>query len=292
MGLTAYVCVWTSGPPDPTDRFVLLALTSFLNDNREDMEVWPGIPRLSQMTSLGATTIKRSIRRLRKDGWLSVIQEPNSGRRTNTYQIHFSPLPATERDAVKGMTTSKRQLSHDPEGPQRPGRSGPVPGRNDPSGGPQRPLDEGRSGRGGGPQRPPNKNRTGELNWKGTGSGPDAAQVEGQDQGEQTEGVSSSVVIPDDSDVLTFSRAWPGDLAMGAPPGIPDAWAMDWIDFQFKKRKFPVQWQRALVNDFKRDFRGRVAKALPGYRSSRSRDTAPVEPIPDWLASAAAEVLR
>jgi hypothetical protein len=68
---------------------------------------------------------------------------------------------------------------------------------------------------------------------------------------------STLYVLPSDEEVQKFAAAWPGEPASGVPP-MPAAWVDAWLARILARsgtESFPVQWQRAIVAGWRKDFR-------------------------------------
>lgn len=69
--------------------------------------------------------------------------------------------------------------------------------------------------------------------------------------------------IPDDETIRSFAQSWTGDMARGIPAGIPEVWWSGWVANRLNdEKKWPRDWQRALVLAFRADFLNRHPKAL------------------------------
>jgi hypothetical protein len=75
--------IWENGPGSVTDRFVLLAIADYAND---DGEAWPSIASIMKKTTLSERGVQTTIRRLEADNWLRI--ETGNGRHgCNKYHI-------------------------------------------------------------------------------------------------------------------------------------------------------------------------------------------------------------
>lgn len=105
-----------------------------------------------------------------------------------------------------------------------------------------------------------------------TGSEPDTEAVTDtvtttEQKGERgignRKGEAHPTEIPDDSAIRTFCENWPGDPARGIPAGIPEVWWSGWVANRLgDEKKWPRDWQRALLLAFRADFLNRHPKAL------------------------------
>lgn len=99
--------VWQNGPLDGKLRYVLVALADNAND---DGHAFPSIPYLVEKTRIPERTIQRIIAALERDGWLERTLRAGrtlqSGQKTTTYQLHWTPKPK-----VKGCQNVTPSLS-------------------------------------------------------------------------------------------------------------------------------------------------------------------------------------
>lgn len=73
-----------------------------------------------------------------------------------------------------------------------------------------------------------------------------------------------ATVIPTDDEVRAFAAEY-RDLARGCEAGIPEGWWRDWLAWMLrdlKRRPWPADWQRIMVNRFTSDLVSRHPKAL------------------------------
>lgn len=92
-------------------------------------------------------------------------------------------------------------------------------------------------------------------------------------------GEGSVFEVPSEEEVLGFAREWPGAPAWGAPPGIPEGWAIGWLAAQVGRgaARFPSDWRRVMVLRYRQDFgAGRVAigNSVGGARGAVSASVA------------------
>lgn len=94
--------IWESGPSNQAERFVLLALADFANDNGE---CWPALKTVASkccMTDRGAQKI---IRRLEESGWLKI--DTGGGRKgCNNYLINPEPRSPPEHGSPRTRFTT------------------------------------------------------------------------------------------------------------------------------------------------------------------------------------------
>ena len=84
--------VWESGPEKQADRFVLLAIADYAND---EGECWPSIAGICRKTCMSERGVQTIIRRLEADGWLHI--ETGKGRRNCNLYIIKTPAPHAPR---------------------------------------------------------------------------------------------------------------------------------------------------------------------------------------------------
>lgn len=90
MSIKVMSWVWENGPGKQAERFVLLALADFSND---DGECWPAIKSIGEKTCLSERGVQTILRRLEADGWIKC--KVNGGRGgANIYRIITSQNPA------------------------------------------------------------------------------------------------------------------------------------------------------------------------------------------------------
>jgi hypothetical protein len=83
MSIKIMSIVWDRGPENQAERFVLLALADYAND---DGECWPSIEGVARKTCLTDRGVRKIMRRLEDTGWLSI--EAGGGRKNcNLYRI-------------------------------------------------------------------------------------------------------------------------------------------------------------------------------------------------------------
>jgi hypothetical protein len=97
MSIKIMSTIWDRGPDNQSERFVLLALADYAND---EGECWPSIEGVARKTCLTDRGVRKIMRRLEETGWLEI--EAGGGRKNcNLYRIktlnivqpeHRSPL--------------------------------------------------------------------------------------------------------------------------------------------------------------------------------------------------------
>lgn len=74
---------WKSGPSDPTERYVFVAIADCAND---EGSAFPSLPTIASKTCLSLSTVRRSIASMESIGWLSVVRGKGAGKRSQ-YQL-------------------------------------------------------------------------------------------------------------------------------------------------------------------------------------------------------------
>ena len=90
MSIKVMASVWADGPPDTSDRFVLLALADYAND---DGECWPSIAGLMAKTCMSERGVQTVLRRLVAGGFVS-IQVGGGRSKNSTYTVKTPHLTA------------------------------------------------------------------------------------------------------------------------------------------------------------------------------------------------------
>ena len=75
--------VWEAGPEKPSERFVLLAIADYANN---EGECWPSIAGICRKTCMSERGVQTIIRRLKDQGWLH-IETGNGRRNCNLYTV-------------------------------------------------------------------------------------------------------------------------------------------------------------------------------------------------------------
>lgn len=88
-----------NGPSSPTTRLVLLALSTYMNEQKTT--AFPSTRTLASNTGLSRRAVEKHIRKARKEGWLAVSQQGRSGKgwKRNEYEIS-TPQPAKVENDV------------------------------------------------------------------------------------------------------------------------------------------------------------------------------------------------
>jgi len=82
------------------------------------------------------------------------------------------------------------------------------------------------------------------------------------------------VSVPSDEEVHAFGRVFPGDLARGVPPKIPEVWTASWLAWRKDESRapWPADWKAALARKFVQDWLAKHPKAL-GVEANGVRET-------------------
>ena len=83
MSIKIMSMIWDRGPENQSERFVLLALADYAND---EGECWPSIGGIARKTCLTDRGVRKIIRRLQDAGWLE-IEEGGGRKNCNLYRI-------------------------------------------------------------------------------------------------------------------------------------------------------------------------------------------------------------
>jgi len=99
--------IWNGGPEKQSDRFVLLALADYAND---DGECWPSIAVVMRKTCMSKRGIQTVLRRLKADGWLEI--EAGGGRKNcNLYRVKTPQEMHPAGDAPPHMSAETPQMT-------------------------------------------------------------------------------------------------------------------------------------------------------------------------------------
>lgn len=86
------------------------------------------------------------------------------------------------------------------------------------------------------------------------------------------EASEASSVLPDVEAVLAWARSWPGLPAVGIPPGIPEAWILDWWAYRTRPGRGPLgDWRREAELRFRSDWTSGHSKARPAVPAPQKR---------------------
>lgn len=102
MSIKFMSLIWSDGPQRQSDRFVLLALADYAND---DGECWPSIAGIVRKTCLSERGVQAIIKRLQSDGWLQI--SVGGGRKgCNFYTIKTPQEVHPAQDAPSSVCTT------------------------------------------------------------------------------------------------------------------------------------------------------------------------------------------
>ena len=116
MSIKVMSQVWENGPAKTTDRFVLLALADYAND---EGQCWPSIAGIARKTCLTERGVQKCIRRLESEGWLEI--EVGSGRKNcNVYTVKTPNEVHPERGSPPNMSAKRVNVSAENPEPGSP----------------------------------------------------------------------------------------------------------------------------------------------------------------------------
>ncbi|MEV0681662.1 helix-turn-helix domain-containing protein [Actinosynnema sp. NPDC050436] len=81
---------WENAPVAGTELLLVLAIADSADDDGRN--AWPSVADLARKTRLNERTVQRLLKRLQRDGHITI--ELGGGRRRNRYAITMSPTPA------------------------------------------------------------------------------------------------------------------------------------------------------------------------------------------------------
>lgn len=98
MSIKLMSAIWHNGPSSQTERFVMLALADYAND---DGVCWPSVTAIAEKTCITERSVRRIMRRLCECGWLEI--EPGAGRNNcNIYRV--KTLTQCQPDTKSALT--------------------------------------------------------------------------------------------------------------------------------------------------------------------------------------------
>ena len=109
MSVKVMSLVWDHGPESSTDRFVLLALADYADDNGE---CWPAIATLARKCQISERTVIRAINRLRSDGYLVRSKRQST---SNYYTIVSDKMTPSVSDKMTPTIVTESHLRGDRE---------------------------------------------------------------------------------------------------------------------------------------------------------------------------------
>lgn len=118
MSIKLMAKIWEYGPESQGERFVLLALADYAND---EGECWPSLGGIARRTCLSERGIQKILKRLCDGGWLGI--EYGKGRRNcNIYTIKTPNEVHPERGSPPNLSAETPNL-----GVKNPERGSPEP---------------------------------------------------------------------------------------------------------------------------------------------------------------------
>lgn len=125
MSIRLMSMIWDDGPTVQSERFVLLALADFSND---DGECWPSVGLLAKKTCLTDRGVRKILQRLQEGGWLDV--EAGGGRSNcNMYRVKTlnrvqpEPCSAPTINTERGSLNTERGSLNPERGSAEPYRT-------------------------------------------------------------------------------------------------------------------------------------------------------------------------
>ena len=112
MSIKVMSRIWEDGPDQTGERFVLLAISDFAND---DGDAWPSLASIARKTCMTTRGVRLVLRKLEAEGWLETgIAEARAG--CNKYRV-VTPPP---RNSVPPGTQFPPELHDTTPGTQFP----------------------------------------------------------------------------------------------------------------------------------------------------------------------------
>lgn len=102
---------------------------------------------------------------------------------------------------------------------------------------------------------------------------------------EPTSQALQGALVPSEAEVLAFCGAFEGRPVHGIPPGIPTAWALNWMAWRFAPGRPPlVDWRGELVRKFTAEFAERRPLAIASISAANPGAPAPKKgaDLPAW----------
>jgi len=107
MSIKIMSMIWDDGPAKQSERFVLLALADYANDQGE---CWPSIAGIARKTCLTERGVQKILRRLSDDGWLLI--EVGTGRKNcNIYTVKTPNDVHPEQSSPPNLSAETPNLS-------------------------------------------------------------------------------------------------------------------------------------------------------------------------------------
>jgi len=112
MSIKIMSMIWDRGPDNQSERFVLLALADYAND---EGECWPSIEGIAKKTCLTDRGVRKIIRRLEETRWLEI--EAGGGRKNcNLYRIKtLNHVQPEQRSPLNVVPKNPEPRSLNPE---------------------------------------------------------------------------------------------------------------------------------------------------------------------------------
>jgi hypothetical protein len=86
------------GPKMPSERLVLLVISTFMNGNVNSAKAWPSYNKISSCSNFTRAYVVRLIQKLKDDGWIDVKKMYRKGN--NPYNIYTAKIP--KNDDIEG----------------------------------------------------------------------------------------------------------------------------------------------------------------------------------------------
>ena len=132
MSIKIMSIIWEHGPSAQSDRFVLLALADYAND---EGEAWPSIAGICRKTCMSERGVQTVIRRLEAAGWVTI--QTGAGRKNcNQYtiktpqQVHPLPDKNPAGDAPAGDAPPQMDAETPQMTAKNPAGDAPEPSEN------------------------------------------------------------------------------------------------------------------------------------------------------------------
>jgi hypothetical protein len=235
MSIRALNRVFENSDATGSDLLVLIMLANFAN---EFGKAWPSNATLARMARVNEVTVRRSIITLH-DGLKEIDVSYNTGPKgVNEYHVLCFDTP--DKFHPGAIDTPPSNL--------HPVQDAPPPTET--------PMKEG-----GCNTHPVQTVSQLHPNPSGTLKEPSLELVP----------VPSSALaeIPSEEEVLAQGRVYDGNLAIGAPAGIPEKWCRFWLASKLGYRQFNWGlWKLVLKMDFENDFKDRRTNALANLQKN------------------------
>ena len=229
MSLEAYTAVWSRSKAQGTTLLVHLALADCANDAHRGW-CWPGIDYIAKKSRLSRRSVCTKLQELEDIG--------------EVYTDHYAGPNCCNRYLLLLVSGGKvTEAPHAKEAVQiAPVQTSAHPENNGES---ETPV------QGSAPvQDLHDANCMGEIAHKPSGT--EGSPLSGPSPSDSEEALPE---FPGEAEVLTFGRAYAGNLAKGIPAAIPDLWLHShWGWRTFDEEFWPKNWKEALVWKFELDW--------------------------------------